>query len=70
VSKKVPHHPAMTAKEIADKLGVSEESVKSTLKKAIKKLRDGRAIPIRELVVARNREARRQLPKIVEGCIC
>jgi predicted transcriptional regulator len=70
VSKLVRHHPAMTAKEIAVELGVTEDSVKSTLKKAIKKLKDGRAIPIRDLVAARDREARRQLPRIVEGCIC
>lgn len=60
----------MEVPEIARKLGSTEAAIKHTLSGAMKKLRDGRAAKVRELSVARDREARRELPRIVEGCIC
>lgn len=69
MSKLVPHTPEMRVDEIARKLGITENMVKKALKKGMKKLRDGRAIPIKDLQAARDR-FRREPHKIVEGCIC
>jgi len=66
VGKLVPHHHAMTIEEIAAEVGCTPDSVKHTLKRAIKKLKDGRAVRIRDLSVAREREARYGLPRIVK----
>ena len=46
-------HHEMPIDEIARKLGTTGDSVQSALKRAMKKLRDGRASKIRELAVAR-----------------
>ena len=61
-----PGRPEMTVEEIAKELGATVDSVKHSLKRAIKKLRDGRASRLRELVIAREREANRGLPRIVK----
>ena len=61
-----PGRPEMTVEEIAKELGATVDSVKHSLKQAIKKLRDGRASRLRELVIAREREANRGLPRIVK----
>lgn len=60
MSKLVPHSPEMTTEEIAKELGVSYGSINSTLKRAMKKLKDGRAVRLQELAVARERE---RMPK-------
>ena len=57
-----PGRPEMTVEEIAKELGATVDSVKHSLKRAIKKLRDGRAIRIKDLSVAREREIKYGLP--------
>ena len=59
------HHEMSTA-EIARKLRVTEDSVKHTLKSAMKKLKDGRAKKMKELAVAREKEKNYGLPRIVK----
>lgn len=61
-----PGRPEMTAEEIAAATGTTPDSVRHALRRALKKLRDGRASTIRELAVAREREARYGLPRIVK----
>jgi len=56
----------MEVQEIAKELGLTFHQVHSTLRRAMKKLRDGRAIPIKDLSVAREREARYGLPRVME----
>ena len=48
----------MSRKEIARRLGISEIQVKSELKRAMKKLRDGRAEKCRDLMIAKETERR------------
>ena len=61
-----PARPEMSVEEIASELGVSYNSVNSTLKRAMKKLKDGRAVKLRALAVAREKEVRHGLPRIME----
>ena len=70
MAKLVPHHHAMTIEEIAAEIGCTPDSVKHTLRRALKKLKDGRAVKMKDLAAARDREAYRGLPRIVQGCIC
>lgn len=42
--------------DIAKQLNISRDSVKHTLRQALKKLRDGRADKFRDLMIARERE--------------
>lgn len=67
MSKKVPHSPAMSEEEIAKELGMTVPSVHNTLRKALKKLRDGRALKLKALAEARQSVARHELPRLVRG---
>ena len=54
----------MSVEEIARELNETPDSIKHTLKRAMKKLRDGRADRLRDLMIARNRESNHGLPKL------
>ena len=56
----------MSIEEIAGKIGCSKRAVKQALSRGMQKLRDGRATKIKELVIAREREANHGLPRIVK----
>lgn len=49
-------HHEMTIKEIAAELGMKPKGVKSVLRRAMKKLRDGRAEKFRDLMIAQAKE--------------
>jgi DNA-binding CsgD family transcriptional regulator len=57
----------MSVEEIARELNSTPDSIKHTLKRAMKKLRDGRADQLRDLMIARERESNHGLPKISYG---
>ena len=61
-----PGRPEMTMEEISQELGIPYNSVNSALKRAMKKLRDGRANRIKELAAAREKEVRYGLPRIIK----
>ena len=57
----------MSVEEIARELNTTPDSIRHTLKHAMKKLRDGRAEGLRDLMIARDKEANHGLPKINYG---
>jgi hypothetical protein len=52
--------------EIASEIGCSKRAVKQALDRGMKKLRDGRAVRIKDLAIAREKEVRYGLPRIVK----
>lgn len=54
----------MSVAEIAGKLGCSKDSVRTALRRALKKLRDGRAEKCRDLMIARDREQTVEIPTL------
>lgn len=59
-------HHEMTNEEIARELNMKPAGVKQALRRAMKKLRDGRAVQIKDLAIAREKEVRYGLPRIME----
>jgi DNA-binding CsgD family transcriptional regulator len=61
-----PGRPEMTMEEISQELGIPYNTVNCLMKRAMKKLRDGRAVRIKDLAIAREKEVRYGLPRIIE----